>query len=94
MKKIVGFLSLILISGSVFANCNYEEGDDYTSGGKYLWADSCEVHGTVEKVNNKCTKAKVTVNKVTAAFGLRVDAICRFKGTEGAAGDTVWVPID
>jgi len=53
----------------------------------------CKIHGTVEKVNKKCTKAKVNINKVTAVFGLKVDSICRYDGVEGSAGQIIWMPI-
>jgi len=87
-------LSITVLSSFVFADCKYEEGDDIVVKGKYMWADSCKIHGTVEKVNKKCTKVKVSIGKVTAAFGMRVNAECRYNGGQGAAGQTVWIPIN
>ena len=92
MKRLV--LGIVMLSSLVFADCKYEEGDDIVVKGKYLWADSCQIHGTVEKVNKKCTKVKVSIGKVTAVFGMRVDAVCRYRGGQGGAGQTVWMPVN
>ena len=95
-KAIVGAVILALIGSPVFAKgkCKFSEGDAVQESGKYLLADSCTLVGNVEAVNKDCTKLKMSVNKVTGAFGMKVDAICRYKGGEAKAGDTVWVSID
>ena len=76
------------------SKCQYSEGDNFAASGKYLMWDTCNLHGNVETVNKDCTKAKIRVSKVTGAFGMQVDAKCRITGTEGAAGDTIWVPLN
>lgn len=95
-RPIVALMIMVLFSAPVFAKskCGYSKGDSVTESGKYLWADSCEMHGNVEAVNKTCTKIKVSVTKVTAAFGMTVDARCRYDGGEAAAGDTVWMSVN
>jgi len=95
MNKIFfGVLYLTLLSHTAFAEeCKFAEGDDFTAGGSYLMADSCTLYGNIEAVNKTCSKVKVRIAKVTQAFGMRVDAVCRVNGGEGAAGDVIWLPI-
>jgi len=92
-KLVLGLFAISVMSISSFANCKYEEGDDITIAGKYLWADRCKIIGTVEKVNKKCTKVKMSVGKVTGAFGLRINDKCRFNGGQAVAGQRIWVKI-
>lgn len=87
------FICMLAASQAASAKCGYSEGDDFKMRGKYLMFDTCDLHGNIEAVNKDCTKVKVSVSKVTAAFGLRVHAKCRIAGTEGAAGDTIWVSL-
>ena len=68
----------------MYADCKYEEGDDFVTNGKYLWADRCKIHAVVEKVNKKCTK--VTVGKITGAFGISINDTCRYSGGKTSAG--------
>jgi hypothetical protein len=94
MKKIlVSTMFLALFSSSVFAGCKFSEGDNFSESGTYLFGDSCTIYGTVETVNKQCTKAKVSVAKVTQAFGMAIDASCRYDGGEAATGDVVWISI-
>lgn len=75
-------------------NCRYSEGDDFTVKGKYLLTATCTVHGNVEAVNKDCTKVKLTVAKVTGAFGVRIHEKCHIRGGgDGAAGGTLWVSL-
>lgn len=98
MKIMISFavIGFLIASQSVHAaksKCEFSEGDDFVARGNYLMADTCDLHGNIEAVNKDCSKVKVSVSKVTAAFGMKVDAKCRIPGAEGAAGDTIWVPV-
>lgn len=93
MKKLLAVcLTVFLFTPAVYASCP-EAGQSYEANGRYLWADRCRVHATVEEVDQSCSTAKIRIRKITAAFGMRVNEICRFENTQGGAGDVVWVPI-
>ncbi|UFS71375.1 hypothetical protein LPW11_04070 [Geomonas sp. RF6] len=86
-------LSLLSMSAPVFAECGWSEGDYIQEEGKYLMADSCTIYGTIEFVNKACNKVKVNVSKITNAFGMRVDATCRYDLGEASVHDVVWMNV-
>lgn len=96
--SILAMAAITLLAGSSAsvsaASCPHSEGDDFVANGKYLWADSCKLHGNIEAVNKGCTKAKVRVSKVTGAFGMKINEKCRIAGADGAAGDVIWVDLE
>lgn len=74
--------------------CGWTEGETVKEDGKYLFGDSCSIFGTVELVNKACNKVKISVTKVTNAFGMRIDATCRYSLGQAAERDLVWMNVN